>query len=190
MSDNRYLPKIIPDYINNISTKNKIYQNKIKKIFEKILKSDLPNIHDIYLKLKNSQYENENEDNIIKQLIKEIKKNEYTDVQYFILALLIVRLKNIDSNKQNLTYSTNNRISSNKPTAYLLFKNGIKKDFSMNNKINSIIKQISSRNKENPKKLSIILRFIDEYIEVSKEDSILGKMLTYFILSKPVQSNP
>jgi hypothetical protein len=55
----------------------------------------------------------------------------------------------------------------------------------MNNKINSIIKKISSKNH---KKLDIILRFIDEYIEVSKENSELREKIT-FILSNFVKKS-
>lgn len=173
-----------PEYKKSIgyktNTGNKIYQNKIENVIDKIMKSDLVEIHEIYLKLKNSEYENE--DMIINELIEEIKKNKYTDVQYFILALLIFRLKNID--KQNFTYNITKRIS-NKSAEYVSFVFDNKKNFSMNKKINSIIKKISSKN---PKKLDIILRFIDEYIEVSKENSELREKIT-FILSSFVKGS-
>jgi hypothetical protein len=112
-----------PEYKTSIgyktNTGNKIYQNKIKNVIDKIMKSDLVKIHEIYLKLKNSEYENE--DMIIKLLIEEIKKNIFTDVQYFILALLIYRLINIDIDKENLTYNITKRISNNLLNMYHLY---------------------------------------------------------------------
>ena len=133
---------------------------------------DLRNIHEIYLKLKNSQYENE--DKIIKQLIEEIKKNKFIDVQYFILALLIYRLINF----QNLNIK-HNRININKTGKYIEYIFGAIEKFSINNeKLESIIKITSSRN---PIKIEIILRFIDEYIAVSIENSEFGKKIKYIL---------
>ena len=165
-----------------VNTGNYIYQNKnkIKKILDKILENNLDIIHDIYLKLKNSQYENE--DAKIKQLIEEIKKNKFTDVQYFILALLIYRLINID--KINLVkFPSKNRIHTNEIEKYrkVVFSRLNTNNFS-NKKIKSIIEaSYNSLNHINLKKQCIILCFIDEFIEVSIKDSELEKNINYFL---------
>jgi hypothetical protein len=163
-----------------ISTGNKRYEKKIKKILDKISKNNLDIIHDIYLKLKNSQYENE--DVKIKKLIEEIKKNIFTDVQYFILALLIYRLINID--KFNLDkYPSENRINTNDIEKYkkVVFSKLTNNNFS-NNKIKSIIQaSYNSLNHINLKKQCIILRFIDEFIEVSIKGSELEININYFL---------
>ena len=174
-------PMLMKSVDYKISTGNKRYENKIKKLFDEIMKSDdLSNILEIYLKLKNSQYENE--DKIIKQLIEEIKKNKFTDVQYFILALLIYRLINF----QNLNIKHNNRINNNKTGKYIKYIFGEIENFSINNeKLESIIKITFSKN---PKKIEIILRFIDEYIAVSIENSEFGKKINY-ILDNFVKKN-
>jgi hypothetical protein len=209
MSDNKiitkYSQKINPKNITNISkeqkilksidyyktnTGNKIYHNKkIKKIYDKMLENnDLDIIHEIYLKLKNNQYENE--DMIINHLIEEIKKNQFTDVQYFILALLIYRLINID--KFNFfNYPIKNRIHYNDIEKY---RNFIFRELNTNNysnkKIKSIIKaSYNSSNVTNYNKLCIIICFIDEYIEVSKENSELREKIT-FLLSNFVKKSP
>ncbi len=176
------IPIIIPKS-NIIQKKNQYkpinYEQKINEIFNKIVEndSDLLTIYKIYLEIKKNQYINDN--SIIKNLIEEIKKNQFTDVQYFILALLIFRLINIDKLKLDKKPGKNS-ISINEANKYEEYvTTGLKNNKNFSNKtIRSIIDaSYNTQNYRNFKKQYIIYSFIDEFIEVSKERSILKKKI-------------
>lgn len=146
--------------------------------FPEIMNRHSNDIYDIYSKLKkNSISENNNTfDNIIKEIIKEIKKNKYSNVQYFILAQLLFRLKNIDTLSIEELYYPKIKWYNKKK-----FTTNISK-LEINEKVKSIVDKLSSNKLyEDIKKKDIILRFTDEFNEVSKEKSELGEKILRFL---------
>lgn len=162
-------------------------ENKKKKYMD----SFLNDINYIYLKLKKKDYsELSKNDNII-NIVEEIKKNDFSDVQLYVIAKLLCYLLNIEKlNEQKFIYPPNDRFNKKKMTNIWtkLFNNNFK-NFNittLNSKIQEIVKNVETKYKnknENKKikKIDIILRFIDEYLEVSKENSEHSKKLQEFL---------
>lgn len=145
-------------------------------------------IDKIYLQLKNKNYTELLENSDIENIVEEIQKNEYSDAQLIVLAKLLYCLKNIDSfTIEQLKYDLNQSLYPDVIRKYYNSFYNSKKFNKLNNKINTVIKELISKNimkrgneSSNNKKLKktdIILRFIDEYIDASKENikNLIGK---------------
>jgi len=152
--------------------------------FPEIMNSHSNDIYDIYSRLKNNRISENN--NSLGNIIKEIKKNKYSDVEYFILAQFLYRLKNIkDLSKEELYYPKTKWYCKNN------FTTNISK-LQINEKVKSIIKLIVDKfnanklNKEDVKVKDIILRFTDEFNEVSKENSELSEKILRFLYHNQV----
>lgn len=105
--------------------------------FPEIMNTHSRYIYNIYSRLKNNMIQENN--NTLDYIIKEIKKNTYSDVQYFILAQLLYRLKNIDSlTKEELYYPELRWYNKNK------FTTNINK-LQINEKVKSIVAKISTK---------------------------------------------
>jgi hypothetical protein len=150
---------------------------------DKYMNSFSYEITQIYLKLKNKEWNDLLKNDKIKNIVEEIQKNQYNDAQLYILAKLLFCLINIDSlNKKQMIYPEEQRFNKNKISKYFmnLFENNFNNR--LNNKIQKIVNDIKNdKNIDRIFRFDIILRFIDEYIEVSKEDSEYSKKLQQII---------
>lgn len=150
-------------------------------------------IDKIYLQLKNKNYTELLQNSDIENIVKEIQKNEYSDAQLIVLAKLLYRLKNIDSfTKEQLKYDFKEGFNPDIIRKYYNIFYNSKNVNKLNNKINTVIQELVSKNimkkgNENSnnkdkklKKTDIILRFIDEYIDASKENikNLIGELDT------------
>ena len=150
-------------------------------------------IDKIYLQLKNKNYTELLQNSDIENIVEEIQKNEYSDAQLIVLAKLLYCLKNIDSfTIEQLKYDLNQSLYPDVIGKYYNSFYNSKKFNKLNNKINTVIKELisknimkrgneSSNNKDKKlKKTDIILRFIDEYIDASKENikNLIGELDT------------
>ena len=81
----------------------------------------------------------------------------------------------------DLLYSLKNRYNKSRVDSFywILSKNKKLNTNSINENIKSIINELEKKEVNNKmKKIDIILRFIDEYLEVSKENSKLAKKIS------------
>lgn len=168
----------LPSHIIHVNSNTKIMIDKHNR--DRYMNSYSNEITEIYLKLKNKEWSNDLlQNHKIKDIVEEIQKNQYSDSQLYVLAKLLFCLINIDSlNKEKMKYPIEQRFNKNKIRDYFykLFYN------KFNNNLNSKIQKIVNDIKKDTKidkilRIDIILRFIDEYIEVSKEDSEYSKNL-------------
>lgn len=140
-------------------------------------------IYNIYLELKKGELDSLLQNKNIQNIVIEIQKNRYTDVQYFVLAKLLYYLINFKNIKAiDLFYSLKNRYNKSKVDSFFWILSTNKKlnTNSINENIKSIINELEKKevNNNKMKKIDIILRFIDEYLEVSKENSKLAKKIS------------
>jgi hypothetical protein len=151
--------------------------------------SFLNDINSIYLKLKKKDYSELSKNPKIINIVEQIQKNEYSDVQLYVIAKLLCYLLNIEKlNKRKFIYLFNDRFNKNKMRNIWkkLYEEYKLNTTTLNSKIkkilNNVTKNIKSIN-ENKRviKIDIILRFIDEYIEVSRENSEYSKELQEFL---------
>jgi hypothetical protein len=134
-------------------------------------------INDIYLKLKNKDFTDLLKYKDIENIVKEIKKNEFSEAQLYVLAkLLCYLINNKKIDKQLFIYPPRERFNQNKMKEYweklteknLNNLNNLNKS-NLNSRIQGIVNNIvKKRNINKEKRIDIILRFIDEFIEVSK----------------------
>jgi hypothetical protein len=147
-------------------------------------------IDKIYLQLKNKNYTELLQNKDVKNIVEEIQKNEYSDAQLIVLAKLLYRLKNIDRfTKEQLRYDFKEGFNPYIIAKYYYSFYSSNNFNKLNNKINTVIQELISKNimkrgnessnikDKKLKKTDIILRFIDEYIEASKENIkiLIGK---------------
>ena len=140
-------------------------------------------IDKIYLQLKNKNYTELLQNKDVKNIVEEIQKNEYSHAQLIVLAKLLYRLKNIDRfTKEQLRYDFKEGFNPYIIAKYYYSFYSSNNFNKLNNKINTVIQELISKNimkrgnessnikDKKLKKTDIILRFIDEYIEASKEN--------------------
>jgi hypothetical protein len=156
----------LPNHIIRVNSNTKRMINEHNR--DKYMNSFSIEITEIYLKLKNKVWSsNLLQNHKIKDIVKEIQKNQYSDSQLYVLAKLLFCLINIETiSKEQMKYPEKQRFN----------KENINNK--LNNKIQKIVNDIKKdKNIDRIFRFDIILRFIDEYIEVSKENSEYSKKL-------------
>jgi hypothetical protein len=138
-------------------------------------------INKIYLKLKKKNFTELLENKNIAKFVSEIQKNEFSDAQLYVLAKLLCYLinkKKID--KTLFIYPIGERFNTIKMEEYwenLYYHNRLNTR-NLNARIQRIVSDIkNNKNIDKEIRIDIILRFIDEFIEVSKENSEYSKKL-------------
>jgi hypothetical protein len=140
-------------------------------------------INNIYLQLKRKDFTELLKNKNIVKFVSEIQKNEFTDAQLYVLAKLLcylIKKKDLEVHKNTFIYPPDERFNKNKMKEYwdsLIFKNELNTK-GLNAKIQKIVSDIkNNKNIDKVIQRDIILRFIDEFIEVSKENSDYSKIL-------------
>jgi hypothetical protein len=157
--------------------------NAVKTYLQKITNSNnngkYDNIYIIYLQLKDKILQST--DSNIKIIINKINEKKYTDIQYFILAHLIYRLENFEKlTKNEKKYERINRTHIGIINKYLTNVATKNVKIKINDSINSILTNIDYNYYK--EKSSIIIKFIDEYIEVSNKNSEFGKKISNLLI--------